>query len=139
MASWREIERIRKSPDDFRRLAHSLLASAGDLTEWESDFLESVTRRAAQRRFDLPECYSLRQSEKLLEIRDGRIPVDTVRGFSVVTLVKKCYEARLDLSEDDEIWIAALHAARAFAIKRRDASRLLRLAEQLCIIDPVSA
>lgn len=135
MASFREIERLRKAPQEFRAVAHGLLTSASDeLTEWEADFLESVLRKA-----DAKEPYSLRQGEKLIEIRDGRIAVDAIRGFSVVTLIRKCYAARLDLSEDDEAWIIARHEAQASMIKRRDAGRLLRLAEQLQIIDAVSA
>lgn len=134
MASWREIERIRKAPGDFRRLAQALLSSADDLTEWESDFLEGVLRKP-----DASEGYTLRQSEKLLEIRDGRIPIDTVRGFSVVTLIRKCHEARADLPEEDDAWLTALVEAQASAIRRRDAGRLLRCAEQLLIIDPVTA
>lgn len=135
MASFREIERIRKVPAEFRALAQALLAAGlDDVTEWEADFLESVLRKP-----DKAEAYSLRQGEKLLEIRDGRIAIDTVRGFSVTTLIRKCYDARLDLSEDDEEWIIARFEAHATAVKRRDAARLLRCAEQLYLIDRVPA
>lgn len=135
MASWREIESIRKRPHEFRAWAEAMLSAGdGDLTEWEADFLEGILAKPDQK-----DGYSLRQSEKLLEIRDGRISVDAVRGFSVVTLVRKCFEARFDLSEDDEAWIVGLHEANASAVKRRDAGRLLRCAEHIQIIDPVSA
>ena len=40
MPSWREIDRIRKAPADFRAVAKRLLNLGAELTEWESIFVE---------------------------------------------------------------------------------------------------
>jgi hypothetical protein len=50
--------------------------------------------------------FTTRQSEKLLQIRDDYESVaELLGGFSVEIVIRKCREARLDLSEDDEEWI----------------------------------
>lgn len=132
MSTWREIDRIRKSPDKFRELARQLLASA-ELTEWESTFCESIALKTELEEF------SVRQSEKLLQIRDEADFVKTIRGFSIKVLVEKCYEARLDLSEDDEQWLTASRARDPVSMRRKHAWRLLQCASQLGLIDPVTA
>ena len=128
MATWREIERIRKDPHGFRALA-SQLARADDLSDWERAFLESVAKVETDE-------FTTRQSEKLLEIRDSALSVETIgAGFSVATLLKRCFEARLDLSEADEEWIVELRARDQATIKRRAAGRFLRCARTLGFID----
>ena len=64
MASWREIDRIRKAPAEFRAVAKWLLNLGAELTEWESIFVESICSDTEIREF------TTRQSEKLLQIRD---------------------------------------------------------------------
>lgn len=131
MASWNEIERVRKDPKGFRALAKSLMASVGDeLTDWESAFLDSVILKP-----DKDSDYSTRQSEKLLQIRDDGAIIETVRGFSVNTLLIACHLARVDLCEEDEDWIVAIVARSRDWIKKRDAARLLRIARELNIIE----
>lgn len=128
--NWREIERIRKDGEAFRRLALSLAAtSIGSLTEWEVEFIESVVRQARAAEF------SIRQAEKLLEIRDGLKMADTIRGMSVRRLIENCHLARLDLSEADEEWIVALHAKGCVAIQVNKIGRLMRCARQLYLVD----
>lgn len=49
MASWREIESIRKQPAVFRSLAARLLALPHDgLNEWEIEFLETNSGRSSR-------------------------------------------------------------------------------------------
>ena len=44
MASWREIDRIRKDPAAMRALAaHLMRLPNADLTEWEIKFLDSIS------------------------------------------------------------------------------------------------
>lgn len=130
MASWREIDRLRKNARAFRALAKHLLdLSSDDATPWESDFLESIFLLADVKEF------TTRQSEKMLQIRDDYELVATFRGFSVASLIRGCWEARLDLSEDDEAWIILLYEQRPGLIKRRSIGRLMRCARQIGLID----
>jgi hypothetical protein len=130
MASWREIDRIRKDANGARELAKRLLKIyPGELTEWELDFLQSITSYTELFEF------TTRQAEKLLEIRDDTKPVTACRGFSVATLITQCYAARLDLAETDEQWIADLHRQGGSSIKRRQLGRLMACARELNIIE----
>ncbi len=132
MASWREIDRLRKDPTGFRTLAKALLAFE-DLTEWEVGFLESIVRLIGVEEF------STRQGEKLLQIRDDAQDVVAFDGFSIETLIRRCYDARLDLSEDDEAWITATRERHAKTIKRKNAGKLMRMARQLGLIETAYA
>ena len=84
MASWREIDRIRKTFAEFRAVAKRLLNLGAESTEWESNFLESICN-------DTPKEFTTRQSEKLLQIRDDYETITTFHGFSVETLLDKCW------------------------------------------------
>jgi hypothetical protein len=130
MASWREIDRVRKDANGARELAKRLLRIyPGELTEWETDFLQSITSYTELFEF------TTRQAEKLLEIRDDAELVSQCRGFSVAALIAQCHAARLDLSDADEQWIADLHRQGAGAIRRRQVGRLLGCARELNIIE----
>ena len=130
MASWREIDRVRKDTNGARELAKRLLKIyPGELTDWEKDFLESITSYTELFEF------TARQSEKLLEIRDGAEPVTQYRRFSVAALLRQCVEARLDLSEADAQWIVELRERSTASIKRKHIGRLIRCARVLSIID----
>lgn len=136
MASWSEIERVRKNADEARRIARSLLASDEivPLRPWEIEFLTGI-----QSRTFLDELYT-RQAEKVLEIRDAvELVSRTGDGLSVSSLVHRCYEARLDLDEDDEEWIKAVYTFSRSSIRRRDLRQLLRCAYQLGVIDSLPA
>jgi len=123
-ASWQEISRLKKDPAAFRTLAKRLLNLDVELTDWERTFLESVCdgpdyqkftarqtevllqlrdqkvsaaeAKKAKKLHDEKE-YSLRQSEKLLQIRNDYEIITNFHGFSVGFLLKGCYEARLEL------------------------------------------
>jgi hypothetical protein len=130
MASWQEIDRIRKNPRAFRSLAKSLLTHLTDLTEWEADFLASIVVEKDREEF------TTRQSEKLLQIRDDYEIVTKIRGdFGVKTVLRQCYEARLDLDEGDEEWLVRRYEESQTTIRRKHAGRLRRCACQLGFID----
>lgn len=89
MASWREIDRVRKDPQAAADIAKRLLAlPPSEFTDWELDYLRSI------RRLRNVEEFTTRQSEKLLQIRDDTEEVTEVLGFSVRLLLKGCVEAR---------------------------------------------
>ena len=130
MASWREIDGVRKDASGARDLAQRLLKIyPGELTEWETDFLQSITSYTELFEF------TTRQAEKLLEIRDDAEPVTACRGFSVANLIRQCCEARLDLSETDAQWISDLQRQGGSSIRRRHLGRLMACARDLNIID----
>jgi hypothetical protein len=131
LASWREIDSLRKDPAAFRALAKRLLKLPNeDFTDWEKLFLDDMafSRKAVTE-------FTTRQSEKLLQIRDDAELVTSCRGFSIKTLLKGCYDGRLDLDDTDEAWIADMHAHNPQSIKRRHVGRLMRCARALNLID----
>ena len=131
MASWKEIDRIRKEPKAFRALAKGLRAQfSDDLTDWEKDFLDGIAGRDGKAEF------TTRQSEKLLQIRDDYTSVSQLPGgFSVRIVLQECKEARLDLSAHDEQWILQSYERSPTTIKRKNAGRLMRCARELHIIE----
>ena len=124
MSSEIEIQRVRKDPDQWRRIAkRCLLAMAsGQLTDWEGDFLESISARPG---FDE---LSYRQGEILLEIRDDAILVSEYKGQSVGYLVRTCKELSLWFDdEDDQVWVAELFESGCTSVTRKEAAKLSRL------------
>jgi hypothetical protein len=91
-----EINRIRTQPEAAQRIAKGLIETfpASAFSDRELDFLESI-------------------------IRFRNVPPDVILGFSVRTLLESCLEARLDLDENDEEWIALQWTANPQAIRRK--------------------
>jgi hypothetical protein len=130
MASWREIDRVRKDPQAAADIAKRLLSlPASEFTDWELDYLRSV------RRLGKIEEFTTRQAEKLLQIRDDIEEVKEVLGFSVRLLLKGCVEARLDLSEADEEWVLARSQSSSETIRRKHVGRLMRCARELNLVE----
>lgn len=131
MASWKEIERVRKGVAEARSIAAGLLKfNSRDMTEWEASFLESIARHPD----DDP--LTTRQVEKLLQIRDDLTFVtETYNGLSVQILIEKIHLARADLSDDDEEWIVKLRERNGRSIARKHVGRLMNLAGQLVLVD----
>ena len=129
MASWREIDRIRKDAVAMRSLAaHLLRLPATDLTDWEIKFLQSISADQTNEEF------TTRQAEKLLQIREDAEEVTEIGPrLSVRILVEKCKMAYLDLAavdEDKAEWIKTLPVGIS-KIKRKYAGRLLSCARIL--------
>ena len=100
MASWIEIDRVRKDPKVFRPLAGHLLADAdyaSERSEFAAAFLESISRSETEE-------LTTRQGEILLELRnEGRRYFRIGDGLSVEILIEKCFLARLELGNDDDV------------------------------------
>jgi hypothetical protein len=135
MASWREIDRIRKDPAAMRALAaHLMRLPNADLTKWEIKFLDSISGDRTGGEF------TTRQSEKLLQIRDDSEYVSEIghARLSVKILITDCQLGHLDLNEDNEEWILGFPKGTA-SIRRKDIGRLLRCARDLNNIDDEDA
>lgn len=127
--TYREIDRLKKSPEEFRSIALFLLRLPDvSWTDWELDFLESVSER------ELDPGPSTRQCEVLLDLRDGVTFYAKVEGFSVRAMIDETWRARRDLDEEDEAFIDALHVSGASAIRRRALRRLIGCARRLDVI-----
>jgi hypothetical protein len=138
MASWREIDRIRKDPTAMRALAAYLLRLPNaELTEWETKFLESISSDRTSEEF------TTRQGEKLMQIRDDAEEVSEIgyQRLSVKILIEDCKIAYLDLvalDEDKAEWIKAIPVGTS-KIKRKYIGRLMRCARMLSNIDDEDA
>jgi len=131
MASWREIDRIRKAPNEMRALSARLLKThTAELTDWEITFLERLSRNTHTDEF------TTRQAEKLVQIRDDYEHVSEIgyARYSVRILIEQCQLAHLDLREDDADWVLDLPKGTSL-ILRRDIGRLLRCARDLGLIE----
>lgn len=130
MSIHREIARFKTSPEAAQSLARALLSHEGAAwSDWELDFLEGLAGRASS------EPLSTRQAEKLLELRDNARAFERVDGLSVRALIEDCFLGRLDLSEEDEVFVASLKAAGLKSLKLRPLKRLLACSRQLGVID----
>ena len=67
-----------------------------------------------------------RQAEVLPKIRDATILHRDIRGISVRNLINRCYEYRLDLSEDDEEFNTGLWKSGVAELRGRDLAQLKR-------------
>ena len=102
MASWIEIDRVRKDPNTFKPMAARLLADPiFERSEFADGFLENI---ANWKRDEL----STRQGEILLELRDEAEIHHAYKGLSIPTLIEKCFLNRFDLDERDRRGIETL-------------------------------
>ena len=102
MASWIEIDRIRKDPESFKSLAKRLLDDpAFERSEFADDFLENI---ANWKRDEV----STRQGESLLELRDEAEIHFKYKGLSIPILIDKCYANRFDLDGADQARVEQL-------------------------------
>jgi hypothetical protein len=156
MASHREMHAVSSDPAKVRNLALGLLALAKTaenvFTEWELTFLKDIAEQSAEvmalsrkerQEFKFSKeraeaLLALRdfrlttlQAEKLFEIRDAAELFRDIGGISVRNLIIRCYEARLDLGEDDEEFIERLWRSGVGEVRRGDLFRLKRCSKQL--------
>jgi len=156
MASWQEIDHLKKNPTAFRSLAERLLKLGLELTDWERTFLESISKdrkeislRQSERLLQIRDTqgsrrsknkipekeFTTRQSEKLFQIRDDYEVVTEFHGFSVKTILHGCWEARLDLLESAEERIVKLYERSPTSIRRKDVGFLMWCARRLYLIE----
>jgi hypothetical protein len=102
VASWTELERIRKDPALFRGLARRLMDDPHcEDSEFADGFLANI---AGWKREEI----TLRQAEVLLDLRD-RAEIHThYKGLSVALLMEKCRANRHELDEADRRRLDAL-------------------------------
>lgn len=130
MASERELRRLMSEDGAGVRLARGLVAMRSvDWTDWEQDFLESIATRDPSRGL------SYRQAEILAELRDAASACVLIAGIPVRRLIDQLWQARLDLSEDDEEWLGGLRAAAVTSVKKRTAARLAASARRIGLIE----
>jgi hypothetical protein len=95
MASWIEIDRVRKDPAAFKPLAKRLLKDPSfERSEFADDFLENIIN---WKRDEL----TTRQGEILLELRDKAEIHYEFKGLSIPILIDKCFANRFDLDAGD--------------------------------------
>ena len=103
MASWPEIDRVRKDPGTFKPLARRLLNDpAFERSEFADGFLRNVM---SWKREEL----TTRQGEILLELRDEAEIHHECQGLSIAILIGKCHANRFELEETDRRRIERLH------------------------------
>jgi hypothetical protein len=127
MASWREIDRVRKSPPTFKSLAAWLLnASNNDWWDYAEKFLRDVSE------YPHPEL-NTRQAEYLLKLRDDKALHYTLPGgFNVATLIQNCFEARFELDDEEDIeFIETLHKRGRPFLTGRQLGWFTRICKQL--------
>ena len=129
MASWIEIDRVRKDPKVFKPLAGHLLADADyarERSEFATEFLESISRSENQE-------LTTRQGEILLELRsEGQRYFGIGDGLSVEILIGKCFIARLELCNDDDVErIEALKASGRTFVTGRQIGWFKRICREL--------
>jgi hypothetical protein len=103
MASWIELERVRKDSVSFRGLAKRLI---DDPHCEESDFADGFLKNIANWKRDE---VTLRQAESLLNLRDNAEIHTHYKGLSVRVLIEKCYPNRFELDERDTRRLEALY------------------------------
>ena len=105
------------------------------LNDWERNFLTGLIN-GNEMMGGPPERLSTRQAETLFEIRDTyELHSRLNGGFSIPTLIQRIYEARLDLSENDEAWIVKLRDSGAVQPRRGQCGILRRLAIEIGAIE----
>ena len=99
-------------------------------TDWELDFLDSLVERHST------EPLSMRQREKLFELKSAVERFSTFEGFSVKALIERAFAVRFDLDdEEDQTFLADLRAAATATVSRRQLYRLLSCCRVLGVIE----
>jgi hypothetical protein len=136
MSSYREMDAIGRDRPKFVLMAKQCLLFP-DLAEREKRFLQDLIS-GNEMMGGAPVQLSTRQAEWLFGIRDEHeLHTKLYGGFSVVSLIQRVYEARLDLSEADEDWIVKIWSRRPVVdrLRRRDIAILRRCAIQIGAIE----
>jgi hypothetical protein len=129
MATYLDMQKLAQNPGTVTMLANYLLrVETVEWTDWEVDFLESMATRTST------DPISTRQREVLVELKDNATSHTTTRdGLSVRTLILRCWEARLDLDEEDEQFVVQLYESKVTSLKSRQLGRLQRCVHGLNI------
>jgi len=135
MSDHRALAKLAKSSEDVRALARLLLMMPGvdaavAWSDWEIDFLDDMAER------DTDEPLSMRQREKLAELRDAVERRSEIDGLGVHALILRCWEERAELEDDDDqAFVESLKASGARTVTRRQQGRLMRCCQQVGLLD----
>ena len=135
MTSHRALKALAENPEAVRGLARALqkigaVDTATGWSDWEVDFLDDMARR------DTDEPISMRQREKLDELKNSTERHTQVHGLGVRGLIDRCWLERFDLdSEEDQQFVDDLRASGASSVTRRQLGRLLRCCRDLGVIE----
>jgi len=103
VASWNEIERVRRNPEAFRPLAQALLTDpACEVSRFADGFLAGIATRNRG-------ALSLRECEVLLDLRDHAEIHTAYRGLSIAALIQRCHEGSARLAPEDRMRIVDLY------------------------------
>ena len=129
MASYIDMQKLAQSPGAVTMLADYLLKlETVAWSDWEIDFLENMAGRTST------DPISTRQREVLAELKASATSHTTTRdGQSIRSLILKCWEARLDLDEEDEQFVVSLYDSKMTSLKPRQLGRLQNCVRQLHI------
>jgi hypothetical protein len=160
MASHRAMKDLAENPEAVRALARGLLSLGAPVanplvqpqmcarepvaggsargqavfviewTDWELDFLEGLLQRQSG------EPLSMRQREKLVELKSAVERYTTFEGFSVRALIERAFMERVELDDDeDQHFIADLKASSTGSVSRWQMIRLLTCCRALGIVE----
>jgi hypothetical protein len=125
VASWVEIDRVRKDPNAFKSLAKKLRADPHfERSEFADGFLEDI---ANYKRDGL----TTRQGEVLLALRDAAEIHFAIKGLKVATLIDKCHQNRIDLDEGDQERIEKLKARGRRFVRGNEMAWFKRICKEL--------
>lgn len=125
MASWQELERVRKSPTTFKPLARRLMDDPKcEVSDFADGFLENIANWKRDQ-------ISLRQCEVLLELRDGAEIHTHHRGLSVALLIERCHEQRYALDPGDRRRIEQLVESRRRVVTGAQMGWFKRICKEL--------
>ncbi|HEY1362500.1 MAG TPA: hypothetical protein VGF60_09665 [Xanthobacteraceae bacterium] len=125
MASWLEIDRVRKNPGTFKPLARRLLNDPGfERSEFADGFLRNVMSWTREE-------LTTRQGEILLELRDEAEIHHACSGLSIPILIRKCHANRFELEESDRRRIEQLHESGRRYVTGAQIAWFKRICKQL--------
>lgn len=101
---YREVSRLKANPTAISAVVAHIRSLLGDrATERQNAFLASILAASEEERL------TTRQVESLLVMRDSLRRRSVVGGYRASQLLRRVYEARLDLDEDAEQAIIELY------------------------------
>lgn len=129
---YREMRSIANDPARVRSVAHVVMKLLGpEITDSAEDFLARLSK------YDGATQLSNLQLEFLYSLREQSTRRSRVGQYNAAALVKKAYEARLDLLHfEDEEWIEAQHKRGPdIALSNNEWRRLFALCRELQLIE----
>ncbi len=127
---YREMTALASDPVRVRTTARLVLATTDDASPRMRALLAELCR------YDGAKPLTTRQLESLYALREGAWRRSQIGGYRAATLIRRAYENRLELNDDDaEEFLCTLNRRGAeAALSRREWLRLLALCRRLELI-----